>query len=105
MGLVETRSKISRDKVTSIDKWTDAFLIFTSIYIKRYPSKCQELLQYISIIRKAASRSSSLSWRTYEYDELCRLRQVTKVQPWGKLNPNLWLRVITMAPNPTSNST
>ena len=52
MGLVETWAKMSRDKVTSIDKWTDVFLIFKSIYIKMYPSKCQELLQYISIIRR-----------------------------------------------------
>ena len=64
--LVETWPKISRNKITSFDKWSDASLIFPSIYIKRYPSKCQELLQYISIIRQAASRSSSLSWRTYD---------------------------------------
>lgn len=92
-GQLETRPKVTRDKVNNIVKWTDAFLIFSSIYLKKFPNKAQELLQYMSIIRDAAARSSSLSWRTY--DEQFRIRQATKVQPWGKLNSDLWLRVMT----------
>lgn len=93
-GQLETRPRNIKDKVNSIEKWTDAFLIFASIYLKRYPNKLQEILQYLSIIREAASRSSpALSWRTY--DEQFRLRQASCVQPWGKLNSDLWLRVMT----------
>ena len=83
----------AKDKVSNIEKWTDAFLIFSSIYLKRYPNKSQELLQYMSIIREAASRSSTLSWRSY--DEQFRLRQALSVQSWGKINSDLWLRVMT----------
>ena len=82
-GQLESRPRINKDKVPTIDKWTDAFLIFSSIYLKKYPNKTQELLQYMSIIHEAANRSS-LSWRTY--DEQFRLRQATNVQPWGRLN-------------------
>lgn len=93
-GQLETRPKNTKDKVTTIEKWTDSFLIFSSIYLKRYPDKIQELLQYMIIIRDAASRSTStFSRRTY--DEQFRLRQATSVQPWGKLNSDLWLRVMT----------
>lgn len=92
-GTIESRPKITKDKVPNIDKWTDAFHIFMSIYLKKYPSKCQELLQYMTIIREAASRSNSLSWRTY--DEQFRLRQAHDVQSWGKLNSDLWLRVMS----------
>lgn len=94
-GQIETRPKTVKEKVTTIEKWTDAFLIFTSIYLKRYPDKTQDLLQYMNIIREAAARSSSLSWRTY--DEQFRLRQSTNPQPWGKLNSDLWLRVMTVS--------
>ena len=56
-GILESRPRISKDQVPNIERWTDAFLIFTSIYLKRYPDVSQELLQYMSIIREAASRS------------------------------------------------
>ena len=91
-GQLESRPRITKDKVPTIDKWTDAFLIFSSIYLKKYPNKTQELLQYMSIIHEAANRSS-LSSRTY--NEQFRLRQATNVQPWGRLNSDLWLRVLT----------
>lgn len=93
---LESRPDLAKDKVPNIEKWTDAFLIFTSIYLKKYPEKAQELLQYMNIIREAASRSpylASLAWRAY--DEQFRIRQGSNPQPWGKLNPDLWLRVMT----------
>ena len=60
-GQLESRPRITKDKVPTINKWTDAFLTFLSIYLQKYPNKTQELLQYMSIIREAANRSS-LSW-------------------------------------------
>ena len=54
-GRLETRPEsTAKDTVSNIEKWTDAFLIFSSIYLKRYPNKAQELLQYRSIIHEAA---------------------------------------------------
>ena len=95
-GVLESRPKIVKEQVSSIEKWTDAFLIFSSIFLKKHPSKAQELLQYMSIIREAANRSpSSFAWR--QYDEHFRLRQATQAQPWNKINADLWLRVMTMS--------
>ena len=95
-GVLESRPKIVKEQVSSIEKWTDAFLIFSSIFLKKHPSKTQELLQYMSIIREATSRSpSSFAWR--QYDEHFRLRQATQAQPWNKINADLWLRVMTMS--------
>ena len=65
-GQVESRPKLVKEKITTIDQWTDAFLIFASIYLKKYPGKMQEILHYMSIIREAATRSFSLSWQTYD---------------------------------------
>lgn len=93
-GTIETRPKITKDKVSTIEKWTDAFMIFISIYLKKHPSKAHELLQYMSIIREAATRNVGLSWRTYE--EQFRLRQAKNLQSWAKINSDLWLRVLSM---------
>ena len=93
---LESRSDLSKDKVPNIEKWTDAFLVFTSIYLMKYPHKAQELLQYMNIIQEAASRSpsfASLAWRSY--DEQFQIHQASSPQPWDKLNPDLWLRVMT----------
>ena len=93
-GQLEARPQVNtKDKVPNIEKWTDAFLIFASIYLKRYPSKIQEILQYMNIIREAASRSVTFTWRSY--DEQFRLRQESEVQSWGKINSDLWLRLMT----------
>ena len=98
-GNIETRPKITKEKVTNIEKWTDAFLIFSSIYLEKFPNKTQELLQYMSIIREAASRTNTgLAWRLY--DEQFRLRQAIQVQSWDHINADLWLRVLgTSIPN------
>ena len=35
-GCIESRPKIS---IRSIDEWTDAFIIFSSVYLKKFPEK------------------------------------------------------------------
>ena len=45
-GQVESRPKIVKEKITTIDQWTDAFLIFASIYLKNYSGKMQEYEHY-----------------------------------------------------------
>lgn len=55
-GHIETtKPKQSKDVNPNIEGWTDAFLIFYSIYSVRYPEKVQELFKYMSVIRYAAS--------------------------------------------------
>ena len=53
-GSLQTKPKECKDKVPNIEKWTDAFLMFASIYLKHHPHKMQELLQYMFNIRESA---------------------------------------------------
>lgn len=92
-GQIESRAKQSKEKITSINQWTDAFIIFMSIYVRQQLDTIQDLLQYMSIIREAAGRSPSMAWLAY--DQQFRLRQASNLQPWGKLNPDLWLRIMS----------
>ncbi len=91
-GCLETRPKVVTDKVSNIAAWTDAFLIYSSIYMRKHVSQGPDLLHYMSIIRDAARRHPGFSWRAY--DEQFRLRQTVKFQSWSKINPDLWLRVM-----------
>lgn len=59
-------------------------------YLLEYPSKTQELLKYMSIIREAATRYPRFQCRLY--DEQFRLRQALGVQSWEEINSDLWLR-------------
>jgi hypothetical protein len=42
--------------IHSIHVWTDAFFIFSSVFLKAHPLRAQELLKSASLIRTAASR-------------------------------------------------
>ena len=63
--------KQQHKKIVNIETWTDAFLIFTSIYCTAHPLKFQGLLKYILCIRLGAKRCSG-GWKAY--DEQFRLR-------------------------------
>ena len=103
-GQVELKPKPAK-AVQNIREWTDAFLIFSAILIKKIPEKAPELLQYMSLIREAESRSKgSFAWRTY--DENFRMRQAIRPESWAKINPDLWLWSMTLPAlsQPTSTS-
>ena len=86
-GQIDVKPKASKS-VKSICEWTDAFLIFSSILIKKYPGKAGEFLQYMSLIRDAESRCfGSFAWRAY--DEGFRLRQAIEPMSWAKIHPDL----------------
>ena len=81
-------------KITNIDKWTDAFVIFMSIYTGAHPEKVQSFLKYMHDIRLGAQRS--LGWHTY--DEQFRLRaSLNSGHDWGVVDTELWM--LYMTPN------
>ena len=86
---VETR------KITTIEKWTDAMLSFSFIYLEAHPVKLFELLKYIQIIRLGASRGST-GW--VEYDTQYRTRKAQDpTSSWGDVDTELWLLYMTPA--------
>ena len=51
-------------KIMNIEQWTDAFLVFTSIYCQAHPGKFQDFLKYINNIRIAEKRCHlNLGWK------------------------------------------
>ena len=63
-------------KIMDVEKWTNAFIIFSSVLIAKHPDHAQGLLKYMNSIRLGASRHQGLGWKAY--DAQYRLRKSTK---------------------------
>lgn len=100
-GVISTKEK-KHEAINTIEKWTDAFIIYMSIYLSTHPEKCQELLKYVSTVRLGASRIKGLGWK--EYDEQFRLKMaMDPSKPWDIVDQELWL--IYMSNTNTNTST
>ena len=95
-GEIKIKQKQKERKITNISEWTDAFLIYMAIYIKRYPDHTQGLLKYFSTIRTGAARTAALGWR--DYDIQFRLRRAKNSSLWwGSVDAELWLLYMNAA--------
>ena len=75
-------------KITNIDTWTSAFIVFISIMLEKFPHKAQEMLKYMRDIRLAAKISTG--W--VQYDELFRLKMArSQLSSWGQVDHKLWV--------------
>ena len=97
-GHIETMSKECKDKVSSIEQWTNAFIIYASIYLLSHSDKIHEMLHYMYNIRECALRQGGFSWR--EYDEQFRLRQAISPASWSQINNDLWWRCMQVKDAP-----
>lgn len=77
-------------KIVNIENWTDAFIIFTSVYLSAHPHRAQELLKYMHSIRLGYSRHGGMGWKIY--DEQFRLRMAyAPSMKWSDIDNELWL--------------
>ena len=88
-GVLSTRDK-TKKIVNTISKWTDAFIVYISIYSSAHPSKYQALLKYMHTVRLGATRVRGLAWEIY--DEQFRLkRSMDLTTCWDAVDQELWL--------------
>ena len=88
-GVLLTKEK-TKQNIVNIEKWTDAFLVFASIYTAAHPSKYQGMLKYINIIRLGASRLRGMGWKSY--DEQFRFKMsMDPSKSWDSVDQELWL--------------
>ena len=90
-GQLITKPQKVNDKISNIDQYTDAFLIYMSIYLQKYPTHAPQMLKYLKTLRSAARTGNG--WLTY--DEQFRLRRaVNPSMSWGEINTTLWLTTV-----------
>jgi len=89
-GSLESRPKECKDVISSIERWSDAFIIFMDIYLSAQPQRLHEMLHYFYTIRECAARQGGIFWK--EYDHMFRSRQAVMPSSCSALNHDLWLR-------------
>lgn len=95
-GGVITCTPPKHTQITSIEKWTDAFIIYTAIFCAKHPDRGPELLKYMSIIRDTAAKFPGGGW--IEYDQQFRRRQAYMPQrSWALIDGELWYTVLIPA--------
>ena len=59
-------SPAQRPKITSIDRWLDAFAIYSSVVLYSYPSRGVDLTSYQQLIRESARKFPGMAWYVYD---------------------------------------
>ncbi|XP_078379992.1 uncharacterized protein LOC144662898 [Oculina patagonica] len=83
--------------ITDIEQWTTAFTSYMSVLIDKFPTRSQELLQYISLIRYAARVHKGLGWAIYDF-KFRQKASVNKSLNWSVVDTQLWLTIFTVSP-------
>ncbi len=90
LGALVVKQKESTKKIYNIEQWTNAFIVYFSIYVRAFPNKVHELLSYLNTIRHASDRYGFLQAKNY--DEQFRLRLARNpTMSWDTINPHLFL--------------
>ena len=80
-------------RITLIEQWTSAFLVFASKYAEKHIVRVLEMFKYMDTVRTAA-RFGGFGWRTY--DAQFRLRQAREpTRSWAVIDSELWLMTAT----------
>lgn len=97
-GQFVVKPKHADKKILNIETWTNAFLVYASVFITKHPQEAKSLLKYIDTIRLGASRQSTLGWKSY--DQQFRLRKsIDPLKKWEIVDTELWLLYMYQAPN------
>ena len=93
-GQLLLRDAKKKQQITSIMGWTDAFLVYSSVFVGAHPVRALELFKYMHIIRVAATRFAGRGW--LEYDRQFRVRQQLRPhRSWASIDGELWALFLT----------
>ena len=87
--LVLRPATFNKNKIVSIEWWTDAFFVYISIYLEANSIRSYEPLKYGQLIRSAAARYYGYGWRDYDIE--FRHRMHRKGGLWSLIDGELWL--------------
>ena len=85
-------------KITNIEQWTTAFTVYMGILTSKFPSRSQELLQYMSLIRYASQTHRGLGWCIYDH-KFRRKAALNASLNWSQIDQQLWLCLFTIPPD------
>ena len=90
-------SSSKRPKITSIDRWLNAFAIYFAVIVLVYPSRAADLIAYQQLIRDAARKFPGMAWYVYDL-EFRRRASHNLSTKWGERDVQLYLNTFTDLP-------
>ena len=90
-------SPAQRPKITSIDRWFDAFAIYSSVILYSYPSRGVDLISYQQLIRESARKFPGMAWYVYDV-EFRRRASHNLSKKWRERDVQLYLDTFTGLP-------
>ncbi|KAK3101834.1 hypothetical protein FSP39_006695 [Pinctada imbricata] len=93
-GKIELNHTSNNKLPLSINQWTDAFLIYGSIYLQKFPTEACNVLKYMFTVREISKLHVDQAWRTYD-ESFRRIRESTII-PWEKPIAELRLKAAAM---------
>ncbi len=88
-GSLTLKAPGPKRQITNVAQWTDAFLVFSSIYLKIHSQRERELLAYMRIIRRAASYGST-GYKLYD-EQFRHVQQSNPSRSWASIDSELYL--------------
>ena len=82
--------------ITNIEEWSTAFSKYMAVIVEKFPSRALELIEYLRLIRCAASHSPGLGWVVYDHQFQTRAANNKDIY-WGTVYMQLWVNIFCVS--------
>lgn len=89
-GQISTTSS-AKKKFLTIEQWTDAFGVFSSVYRLKYPSQSEQLSTYMGVVRKIANEKGA--WHYYDTN-FRKIKGVCNLS-WDQIHSELYVTALS----------
>ena len=91
------RTKPVRPKpITNIEEWSTAFSTYMAVIVEKFPNRALELIEYLRLIRYAASHSPGLGWVAYDHQFRTQAANNKDIY-WGTMDMQLWVKIFCVS--------
>ncbi len=88
-GALTFKAPGPKRQISNIAQWTDAFLVYASVYLKIHPKRELELLAYMRIVRRAATYGS-MGFKLYD-EQFRHVQQSIPSRSWASIDSELYM--------------
>ena len=92
-------SQAKRPKITGIERWLEAFAIYSSVLLSSYPSRGVDLFAYQQLIRESARTFPGMAWYLYDMEFRRRASHNLSIN-WGQRDVQLYLDTLLASQKP-----
>jgi len=100
-GELVQRPKFPKKKIICISQWTDAFLVYSSVFLAAHPHRTQELLKYAKDIRLGAKKYVGQGWIEYDQQFRLRLARDPTTISFATIDCELWILCMSSPTQPS----